>query len=172
MCKKDIPFRAKYYLCSVSTCRGKRKGLVFCSPVCWDGHLGFARHRESYAEEALAPTREEFLTSQDEEEEDSPMSHDGEKRRIIVSHPPSSGQSVTSPSPSPGAMSSSRTSLPSVETLIVVSKVKKFVRDQSGFNTSQCAIDALTQKVVEECLKGIERANAVGRKTFMGRDVL
>lgn len=138
---------------------------MFCSPVCWDGHLGYARHRESYAEEALAPTREEFLTSQEEDEEDSPMSHDGEKRRIVISHPPVSGQNA-------GAISPSRSSLPAVETLVVVSKIKKFVRDQSGFNTSQCAIDALTQKVVEECLKGIERANAVGRKTFMGRDVL
>gem|GEM_PF-3478825 len=58
------------------------------------------------------------------------------------------------------------------ETMIVVSKVKKFIRDQGGLNTSEDAITALTQKVIEECLKGIERAKSDGRKTFMGRDVL
>ncbi len=55
-CKKDIPFGAKYYTCSVSTCRNKKVGLVFCSSLCWDGHLGFGRHREAWAEEETAPS--------------------------------------------------------------------------------------------------------------------
>lgn len=55
ICKKPIAFRAAYYLCSVSTCRAKRTGLVFCSVSCYDGHLGFARHRSSYCEEEVAP---------------------------------------------------------------------------------------------------------------------
>ena len=53
------------------------------------------------------------------------------------------------------------------DTLVVVSKVKKLIKDQSGFNTSQCCIEALTGKVVEECLKGIEQAKESGRKTVM-----
>lgn len=57
-----------------------------------------------------------------------------------------------------------------VETLIVVSKVKAFIRAQSQMNTSQCAIEALTQKVAKACLAGIEHAQAAGRKTVMGRD--
>ncbi len=57
------------------------------------------------------------------------------------------------------------------ETLVVTSKVKKLVRERSGFNSSQCFVDALTRKVVEESLKGIERAKAAGRKTVMGRDL-
>ena len=57
VCKKEIPFRATYYLCSVSTCRTKRLTLNFCSMLCWDGHLAFARHRESSCEEAEAPSR-------------------------------------------------------------------------------------------------------------------
>jgi histone H3/H4 len=48
--------------------------------------------------------------------------------------------------------------------------VKKLVRDLSDYNTSQCAIDALTEKVVQECKKAIEGARASGRKTIMGRD--
>lgn len=57
-----------------------------------------------------------------------------------------------------------------VDTLVVVSKVKGFIKDQSEFNTSQCAIDALTQKVVQECQKAIDHAKSQGRKTVMGRD--
>lgn len=55
ICKKEIAFKATYYLCSVSTCRSKRTGLTFCSILCYDGHLGFARHRSSYCEEETAP---------------------------------------------------------------------------------------------------------------------
>ncbi|MBP9866043.1 MAG: hypothetical protein KBC91_06550 [Candidatus Omnitrophica bacterium] len=58
-----------------------------------------------------------------------------------------------------------------VETLVVVSKVKKLVQDRAGMNSSQCFIDALTRKVVEQTLKGIERAKVAGRKTVMGRDL-
>ncbi|MCB0352512.1 MAG: hypothetical protein KDD64_03280 [Bdellovibrionales bacterium] len=58
------------------------------------------------------------------------------------------------------------------DTLVVVSKVKKLIKDQSDYNTSQCCIDALTKKVIEECLKGIEKAHEAGRKTVMGRDIL
>ncbi len=58
------------------------------------------------------------------------------------------------------------------DTLVVVSKVKKFIKDQSDMNTSQCCIERLTEKVVYEALKGIDQARASGRKTVMGRDIL
>lgn len=57
------------------------------------------------------------------------------------------------------------------ETLVVVSKVKKFIKEQSDFNTSKCGVEALTRKVASECLKGIENAKQAGRKTVMGRDI-
>ena len=56
------------------------------------------------------------------------------------------------------------------ETLVVVSKVKGLIRQQSELNTSQCAIDALTQVVARECIRAIEQARGAGRKTVMGRD--
>ena len=56
-CKKEIPFGSVYYLCDVSTCRNPRVGLVFCSPLCWDGHLGIMRHRSASCEEETAPNR-------------------------------------------------------------------------------------------------------------------
>ncbi len=54
-CKRPISFGAVYYTCSVSTCKNSRLGMIFCSVLCWDGHLGFARHKSAYAEEETAP---------------------------------------------------------------------------------------------------------------------
>lgn len=60
----------------------------------------------------------------------------------------------------------------SAETLVVVSKVKRMIRDTAGMNTSQCCIDALTKKINDECRQAIERAKTAGRKTVMGRDIV
>jgi histone H3/H4 len=152
-CKKELPFGAAYYICSVSTCQGKRTGLHFCTVECWDAHLGFARHRDAGALDAVAPTREKYLASL----EDAPAP---EAKKILVR--------PAGPSPSPSPPSSSGDA---VETLVVVSKVKQLIRDQSEMSTSQCAIDALTQKVVQECRKAIDNAKVAGRKTVMGRDI-
>jgi len=57
------------------------------------------------------------------------------------------------------------------DALVVTSKIKKFVREKSGFNTSAELIDGLSQKVEKICLDAIERARADGRKTVKGRDL-
>ena len=59
-----------------------------------------------------------------------------------------------------------------VDTLVVVSKVKTFIRENSAMNTSQCFIDAMTQKVCKEALSAIQRAKEAGRKTVMGKDIV
>jgi len=61
MCKKNIAYKAKYYICNVSTCNRKRTGLSFCTVSCWDAHLPEVRHREAWAEERTAPTKEEWI---------------------------------------------------------------------------------------------------------------
>ena len=58
-----------------------------------------------------------------------------------------------------------------LETLVVVSKVKKLIREKSGFNTSQDFIDGLTQKITRECLEAIENTRKANRKTVMARDL-
>ena len=151
ICKKEIPFGSAYFLCSVSTCRNSRTGFTFCSLECWDAHLGFVKHRSCFAEEAIAPRGDDFLTKESSDE--NTMIEERPSRRIICSHQPTSVQH-------------------NVDTLVVVSKVKQFIKDESELNTSQCAIDALTQKVVQACLDGIVRAKEAGRKTLMGRDIL
>jgi len=57
------------------------------------------------------------------------------------------------------------------DALVVTSKIKKFVREKSGFNTSAELIDGLSKKVEEICMEAIERARADGRKTVKGRDL-
>lgn len=57
------------------------------------------------------------------------------------------------------------------ETLVVVSKVKKHIKDRSGMNTSQTAIDELTKVVHQMCENAISRAADDGRKTVMDRDI-
>ncbi len=59
-CKKEIPYLGAYWVCNVSTCNRKRTGLVFCEVSCWDAHVPGMNHRESWAEERKAPTREEW----------------------------------------------------------------------------------------------------------------
>jgi len=56
------------------------------------------------------------------------------------------------------------------DTLVVVSKVKAFIKTASGFNTSGSVTAVLSKVVEKECLKAIENAKAEGRKTVMDRD--
>jgi len=56
------------------------------------------------------------------------------------------------------------------ETLVVVSKVKKYIKDKAGMNTSATAMDALSKIVAKECVKATEAARSDGRKTVMDRD--
>lgn len=56
------------------------------------------------------------------------------------------------------------------ESLVVASKVKKLIKDESGLSTSSQAIDQLTVRVQTVCLKAIENAKNDKRKTVMDRD--
>ncbi len=59
-CKKPIAYRAGYWVCNVSTCNRKRTGLSFCTVSCWDAHVPGMNHRESWAEERRAPSKEQW----------------------------------------------------------------------------------------------------------------
>lgn len=56
------------------------------------------------------------------------------------------------------------------ETLVVVSKVKAYIKKKAQMNTSASAMPALTKIVEEACNKAIENARREGRKTVMDRD--
>jgi hypothetical protein len=157
-CKDPIAFEQKYYTCSVSTCNRPRLALYFCSLPCWEAHVPEARHRDAWAEEQHAPTREKWL----------------EQR---------AAESVSSPSASAEAPRAARilTGLPSGEPehesdsdeiLVVVSKLKKYVRDQSGMNTSDGAMTVISNHVRALARQAIRHAAEDGRKTVMDRDFL
>jgi histone H3/H4 len=58
------------------------------------------------------------------------------------------------------------------ETLVVTSKVKKFIKEKGEMNTSAETIDVLSKAVERLCSKGMESAKADGRKTVMARDII
>jgi hypothetical protein len=56
-CKKDILHGQKYWVCNVSTCNTKRNNYIFCTVGCWDAHVPLLRHKDSWAEEKMAPRK-------------------------------------------------------------------------------------------------------------------
>jgi len=56
------------------------------------------------------------------------------------------------------------------EVLVVASKLKNYIKSQSGMNTSSAVMEALSDRVRELCDRAIESAKEGGRKTVMDRD--
>lgn len=57
------------------------------------------------------------------------------------------------------------------EVLVVTSKVKKYIKEKVGYNTSAETIAVLSEAVQRLCDRGIESAKTDGRKTVMARDI-
>jgi hypothetical protein len=196
-CKSEIAYGTKYYQCSVSTCNRSKLRLYFCSIVCWDSHLGEARHREAWAEEARAPTREAWqreLAAEPPRPAPATSSGAAPPRPAVSSGPaPIPPRPVNppspSPSPSPGSApvrrvvgDASQASAAAVEglklaevtdrdILIVVSKMKKYIKDRSGMNCSDAVADMLSDHVRLLCDEAIRAAARDERKTVLDRDV-
>ncbi|MCB0321470.1 MAG: hypothetical protein KDD60_11140 [Bdellovibrionales bacterium] len=56
------------------------------------------------------------------------------------------------------------------EHLVVVSKVKKMVKDKAGMNTASSVMDELTKIIEREIEVAVENAKKDKRKTVMDRD--
>ena len=116
------------------------------------------RHREAWAEQQRAPSRAQWDKEQAEEQAaEREQTQPRVERRIV------------SASPSAGPIALREQDLPR-DILIVVSKLKAYVRARSGMNTSDSAIDMLSDIVRELCDGAIRKAGAEGRKTVMDRD--
>lgn len=59
-----------------------------------------------------------------------------------------------------------------VDILVVTSKVKKYIKENGGCNTSSETVAILSQAVERLCQRGAETAKADGRKTVMARDIV
>jgi len=187
ICRTGIGFGEPYFVCSVSTCNRKRNPLYFCSLACWEAHLPMMRHRDAWAEQVGAPTREEWAKQQDDEspdedadddvvpshrvpafsdtdidettgvrrvsEADREAYHEAKRRRVVT---PSDGGAPEDDLPR--------------DILIVVSKLKKYVKARSGMNTSDGVMAVLSDYVRKICNEAIRNAARDGRKTVMDRD--
>ncbi len=56
------------------------------------------------------------------------------------------------------------------EVLIVISKLKAYIRSRSSMNTSDSVIEVLSRHLRELCDQAIRHAGQDGRKTVMDRD--
>jgi hypothetical protein len=152
-CKKPIGFEAEYFQCSVSTCNRLRVALFFCSLACWDAHLPMMRHREAWAEPMKSPTREAWQREQERQEaentESTEMNEPADKSRRVVQ---------------------ASTSDVAREILVVVSKLKAYIRARSGMNTSEGVAEVLSDELRKRCDAAIENATRSGRKTVLDRD--
>ena len=157
-CKKDIPFGATWYACSVSTCNRKRTGLHFCSVECWDQHLPIARHREAWAVEEKAPSEQAWAAQQAGESGGSSSAGASSdrgpstgKRRVVASR---------QPEPAPGPR----------EILVVASRLKDYIRKAYGMNTSDGVLEPLSDELRRLAARAADNAREDGRKTVLDRD--
>lgn len=174
-CKTPIKYSATYFVCSVSTCNRKRVGYVFDSVHCWERHLPGARHRDAAAVEEKSPSFQQWK---------SELENDGTSITAtapVTSSPASQVEASRSPQrvivrPTPtggiGGVAVKVNSNDPLESeiLVVVSKLKNYVRERSEMNTSDSVSNVLSSRLRRLCDRAIENARNDGRKTLMDRD--
>lgn len=57
-----------------------------------------------------------------------------------------------------------------MESLIVISKVKKFIKEKADMNTSAGFFEPLNNDIMKACRDAIAHTQKLGRKTVMGKD--
>jgi hypothetical protein len=174
-CRRDIAFGAAHWVCSVSTCNRARMRLVFCSVACWDSHVAMLRHRDAWAVEAKAPTAEAWAAEEATRAAEAEEADEREATKPQFPPPgpaPAPARRVAATPPARTAMgTSSELADAERDILIVVSKMKKYIKDRSGMNTSDAVADALSDHVRAVCDDAIRTAASDGRKTVLDRDV-
>jgi len=164
-CKNPIPFNATHWVCSVSTCNRARMRLVFCTVSCWDSHVAMLRHRDAWAVEAKAPSKDAWERELAENPPDpapAPAQPAAPVQRKVVG--------PASPS-SAAAVEGVQLTEAEREVLIVVSKMKKYIKDRSGMNCSDAVAEMLSDHVRAICDDAIRAAARDERKTVLDRDV-
>jgi hypothetical protein len=161
-CKKPIAFASGYYACNVSTCNRRAALFVFCSVACWDGHVPVMRHRDAWAVEETAPTAAAWARQQEDEHARSPVPARDQPSVTVAS-------SSSDDSPSRPARLHSDAARPR-DVLVVVSKLKLYIRATASMNTSDDVAEALSDRLRDLCDGAVEEARVAGRKTVMARD--
>lgn len=154
-CKKPIAFEQNYYVCSVSTCNRKRTDFVFCAVSCWDAHVPILRHRDAWAEESRAPS---YIAWEREQRAEQDKEAAQVQSMAAPRHPIEVGRVNAGDLPQ--------------DVLIVVSKLKHYIKQHSAMNTSDTVTGVLSDHLRELCEQAIANAAQDGRKTVMDRDFL
>jgi hypothetical protein len=190
-CRTEIAYGQTYWQCSVSTCNRSRMPLYFCSVVCWDSHLSTVRHRDAYAVEVKAPTKDAWAREQaDAAAQPAPRAVAATPDRPNASSAPNPPPRPMPSAPAPVSVTTRRVvgdASPATaaavegsatlsdtfdrEVLIVVSKMKKYIKDRSGFNCSDAVAEFLSDHVRAICDEAIRAAGRDERKTVLDRDV-
>jgi hypothetical protein len=168
-CKKSIAFATTYYECSVSTCTRKRTGYVFCSVDCWETHLPMMRHREAWAVEETAPTKDAW--EKELAAEQGGASAPAASKPAPVSAPApvvrraegDGGRRIAVPS-APAAPP------PPKEVLVIASRLKDYIRTRYGMNTSDGVLEELSDHLRKLADRAVMHAREDGRKTVLDRD--
>ena len=142
-CKQPIAVASIYWVCGVSTCNRERTGLVFCSVRCWEEHLPSANHREAWAVEKTAPATP-AAAARPAPEKSAPAR-------------PVAAQKPAAKAPE--------------EVLIVASRLKDYIRETSGFSTSDRVLAPLSVIVRRLCDEAVKNAAREGRTTVLDRDI-
>jgi len=175
-CKNPIAFSATYFVCSVSTCTRKRSGFVFCSVDCWEAHVPMMRHREAWAVEETAPTKAQWAAEQAAEGGDAKASERKIERRpeprvsesrapepSVVRRSGEEGRRITVPAAA-SAPAGPR------EVLVIASRLKDYIRQRYGMNTSDGVLEPLSDELRRLCDRAVVHAREDGRKTLLDRD--
>lgn len=167
-CRAPIAFGARYFRCSVSTCNRPRTALYFCSVACWDAHVPGMRHRDAWAEEAVAPSREEWEAA----ERAAAKAEDTKSTRRIERVPSELLVPPASRATAPGSQAPKLLSdgLPE-DLLVVVSKLKAYVKARGDLKTSDAVMPLLSDILRQVCDEAILRAQEAGRQTLLDRDL-
>ena len=176
-CKNDIRYGANHWVCSVSTCNRSNTGYVFCTVSCWDSHVAQLRHRDAWAVDARAPSKDAWekelaASPPPATPAPAPSAPSAPVVRRVVGEPSASAPS----SPPAGGTSTGTAALKlsdavDKDVLIVVSKLKKYIKDRSGMNCGDAVIDVLSEHVRAICDESIRAAARDDRKTVLERDV-
>jgi hypothetical protein len=191
-CRGPIDFGTTYYVCSVSTCNRPRTTYRFCTVECWEEHLPLMRHREAWAVEESAPTEEAWAAQEGGAPRVAPDRPTAEIANVEADAPrklvqrPITAAAAGAPdagtprrrirvgsAPRPAAPPTAAPAAPAAgadDVLVVVSRLKSYVRERFGMNTSDAVMDVLSDHLRAICHRGAENARNDGRKTVMDRD--
>lgn len=115
------------------------------------------RHRDAWAEEREAPSKAQWEAEQ----------RDAEQKETAAEEKPVMTRRIV---PSAASSSSADNSPTDDEILVVISKLKKYIKDRSGMNASDAIAAVLSNQLRRMCNGAIERASRDGRKTVLDRD--